>query len=73
MLFCRKTDQTRKNLKESPPFNEPAISEQFFHDPTLCPNFKNQKPPPNFRGGEETMTSSRKRLFLTSNDYPSVH
>ena len=21
------------------------ISEQFFHDPPLCPNFKNKKPP----------------------------
>ena len=31
--------------KRTPPFNYPPISEQFFHDPPLCPNFKNQKPP----------------------------
>ena len=30
----------------------PPISDQFFHDPPLCPNFKNKNPPPaNFRGG----------------------
>ena len=42
--------------KRTPPFNystnppSPPISEQFFHYPPLCPNFKNQKPPLNFRG-----------------------
>ena len=42
---------------EPPPLStNPPISEQFFHDSPLCPNFKNQEPPlpPNFRG-EETM------------------
>ena len=29
------------------------ISEQFFHDRPLSPNFKNKKSPPNFRGGGE--------------------
>ena len=43
-------------LREPPLSTNPAISEQFFHDPHLCPNFKN-KTLPNFRGGEgETMT-----------------
>ena len=27
------------------------ISEQFFHDPPLCGNFQNKKPPSNFREG----------------------
>ena len=60
MLFCRKTDETVWNppppfLKEPPLSTNPPISEQFFHDPPLCPNFKNQKPPLILRGGEETM------------------
>ena len=42
-------------LKEPPLSTISLISEQFFHDPPLCPNFKNQKPLSNFRGGEETM------------------
>ena len=37
-------------LKEPPLSTNPPISEQFFHDPPLFPNFKNQEPP-NFRGG----------------------
>ena len=38
----------------TPPFNQPPISEQFVHDPPLCPNFKTEIPPlsPNM---EETM------------------
>ena len=32
-------------LKEHPLLKTPPpISEQFFHDPPLCPNFKNKKP-----------------------------
>ena len=39
-------------LREPPPLStNPHISEQFFYNPPLCPNFKNQKPFPNFRGG----------------------
>ena len=38
-------------LREPPLLTNPPISEQFFHDPPLSPNFKNKKPPPNFRGG----------------------
>ena len=50
MLFCRKTDET----VWKPPLSKRTlpISEQFFHDPPLCPNFKTQNPPPappNFR------------------------
>ena len=45
-------------FQEKPPpppvsTNRP-ISEQFFHDTPLCPNFKNKNPhppPPNFRAG----------------------
>ena len=54
---------------ENPPLSKmttplstnPPISEQFFHDPPLCPNFKNKKPPPNFRE-EETMVSVSKLI-----------
>ena len=39
-------------LREPPPLStNTTISEQFFHDPHLCPNFKNKNPPPNYRGG----------------------
>ena len=44
--------------KRIPLSTNPLISEQLFHEPPLCPNFKNKTPPPNFRGGgggEETM------------------
>ena len=39
-----------KQFGTSPPFYENPLSEQFFHDPTLCPNFKNEILP-NFSGG----------------------
>ena len=32
--------------KRTPLSTKPPISEQFFHDPPLCPNFKNKNPPP---------------------------
>ena len=32
-------------LSKSPPPTKPPISEQFFHDLSLCLNFKNKKPP----------------------------
>ena len=40
-------------LKGPPPplSTKPAISEQFFHDPPLCPNFKSKKPPLILGGG----------------------
>ena len=38
--------------KRTPLSTNPPISEQFFHDPPLCSNFKNQKPPLIFFGGE---------------------
>ena len=49
--------------KSTPPLplsTNPLISEQFFYDPSLFPNFKNKNPlppppPPNFRG-DETMS-----------------
>ena len=43
MFFIRKTDQTTWNLPLS---TSSTISEQFFHDPPLCPNFKKQNAPP---------------------------
>ena len=48
MLFLRKTDETIWKTplsKSTPSFNEHPISEQFFHDPPLCPNFKKEIPP----------------------------
>ena len=45
-------------LRGPPPLStNPPNPEQIFHDPPLCPNFKNKKSPPNFRGGGETMSS----------------
>ena len=45
--------------KTPPPLStNPPISEQFFHDPPLCPNFKDKKPPtptPNFREEERKL------------------
>ena len=50
MKTClRKTDEATWELplsKRTPPLStNPPISEQFFHNPPLCPNFKNKKPP----------------------------
>ena len=43
-------------LREPPAFSTNLpISEQLFHDPPFCPNFENT--PPNFMGGEETMSA----------------
>ena len=41
--------QTDETIRKPPLSTDPPISEQFFHDPPLCPNFKNRIPP-NFRG-----------------------
>ena len=54
--------------KRNPPFNLPPISEKFFHDPPLCPNFKNKKHPPNFRGGKETMMLFFKHIETTASE-----
>ena len=32
-------------MKQFDETTNPHISEQFFHDPPLCPNFKNKTPP----------------------------
>ena len=40
-------------LREHPLSTNPPISDQFFYDPSLCPNFKNKKFPL-ILGGEET-------------------
>ena len=48
MLFWRKTDETIWKplfLRETPLSTNPPISEQFFHVPTFCPNFRNKKSP----------------------------
>ena len=50
-------------MKQSgtPPLsNNPPISEHFFHNPPLYPNFKNKNPPPLILGGgEETMITEK--------------
>ena len=49
MLFFRKTDETICKLplsKRTLSFNQPPISEQFFHGIPLCLTFKNEIPPP---------------------------
>ena len=69
MLFYRNTDETvwkppHPISKRTPLSTNPPISEQFFHDPLLCPNFKNQNPPPpNFRG-EETILLLNKPTYV---------
>ena len=51
--------------KRTPAFQlTPLFLSIFFHDPPLCPNFKNKKPPPNFMGGEETMFRQFKMTFF---------
>ena len=64
MLFLRKTDETIWRppflIVPPPPHTHPPpslstntpTSEQFFHDPTLCPNFRSEIL---ILGGEETM------------------
>ena len=57
MLFLRKTDETIWKppfIREPPLSTNPPISEQIFHDPPLCPNFKSKKSPL-ILGREETM------------------
>ena len=50
-------------LRRTPLSTNPPISEQFFHDPPLCPNFKNETPS-NFRGGRK-LCLPIKILWLT--------
>ena len=51
-----------KQFGNPPPLStNPPISEQFFNDPPLCPNFKNEIPP-NFRG-KKTMCSATSQTF----------
>ena len=38
-------------FQENPLSTNPPISEQFSHDPLLCPNFKNKKHPLILEGG----------------------
>ena len=59
MKTCFSAGKLMKQFGNPPPSTNPPISEQFFHDPPLCPNFKNQKtpPPPNFRGEEITIST----------------
>ena len=64
MLFLKKTDEAiwKFALLRVPLLStSPPISEQFFHNLSLCPNFKNEISPPTtpppliLRGREETM------------------
>ena len=65
MKTClRKTDETiwkSPFVRLSPLQLTPPISEQFFHDPPLCPCFKNKKP-----GGEQTMICNICKLSNSS-------
>ena len=49
--------------KRTPLSTNPPISDHFFHDPPLCPNFKNKNPAPppsNFRGaGNDDLTKTK--------------
>ena len=52
--------------KRTPPLStKPPISEQFFHDPPLCPNSKNQNPTPNFRGDYVSTGINKSLLQMT--------
>ena len=42
----------------------PPISDQFFHDPPLCPNFKNKKPPLILRGRKLCIPEYLRRKYL---------
>ena len=45
MKTCFSEGKLMKQFGNSPLSKRtPPISEQFFHDPLLCPNFKNKKP-----------------------------
>ena len=50
MKAClRKTDEAiwdRPLSKRTPLSTNPPISEKIFHNPLLCLNFRNKKPPP---------------------------
>ena len=46
MKTCFSAGKLMKQFGTRPLSTNPPISEQFFHDPPLCPNFKNQNPPP---------------------------
>ena len=68
MLFLRKTGET---IWKFPLSTNPPISEQFFHDPPLCPNLKNEIPPifpwkGEGGGGEETMNDLSNNLSSTT-------
>ena len=47
MKTCFSQDKLIKQFGTPPPpfLREPPISEQSFHDPPLCTNFKNKKSP----------------------------
>ena len=67
MLFLRKTGET---IWKFPLSTNPPISEQFFHDPPLCPNFKNEIPPiflcpPQGGAGEETMNDLSNKVIIS--------
>ena len=49
MKTCLRT--TDEAIWDPPLSNNPPISEHFFHNPPLYPNFKNKNPPPLILGG----------------------
>ena len=46
-----KTCFSEEQLREPPISTKPPISKQFFMTPPLCPNSKNETPPPYILGG----------------------
>ena len=58
-----------------PPLStKPTISEQFFHDHPLCPNFKNENPTPDFMvgGGGGGGGGNYVRSWLPEHKYPQI-
>ena len=46
MKTCLSEGKLTKQFRNPPPLTNPHISEQFFHEPHHCPNFKISDPPP---------------------------
>ena len=57
-----------KQFEPSPLSTNPPISEQFFHDSPLCPNFKNQEPPLPLTLGVRKLC----KLMFSSKEQPNL-
>ena len=79
MKTCFSEGKLMKQFGTPPLSTNPPISEQFFHVPPLCPNFKTKNPAPYplvffvfFFGGGRTM-SIHTLLLLVSKIVESLH